>query len=248
MLKYYEMAVALGNSNAMNNLGQYYKNKNDIPNMLKYYEMAVALGNSHAMFHLGFYYDESKDIPNMLKYYEMAVALRHSGAMNNLGFYYDENKDIPNMLKYYHMAIELKNNRAMFNLGEYFIEQYDIPNMVKYWEMSIEHGYLLALHDYLSEILKDGGGTIPYDKNKLNTAIRKADLKIKMDATQKVDVDEEKPDKKKLLQKCAKYAIHVQDEALFFYLYETYKTSSLTHPRMGMTSLTHPIRDDNETF
>ena len=59
-LKYYHMAIALGNSNAMTFLGQYYNEQNDIPNMLEYYEMAIAFGNSMAMTNLGYYYCKKK--------------------------------------------------------------------------------------------------------------------------------------------------------------------------------------------
>ena len=84
--------------------------------------------------------------------------------------------------------------------------------MVKYWEMAIEHGNIIALENYLSEILKDNG-EIPYDNSKIEMAIRKADLKEKTN------------DNMKLLKLYIKYAIHIQDEALFFHLYETYKTT-----------------------
>ena len=210
MLKYYEMAVDLGNSNAMNNLGCYYQTQKDIPNMLKYYEMAVALGNSNAMNNLGFYYNESNDIPNMVKYYEMAIAQGDSNAMNNLGCYYQTQNDIPNMVKYYEMAIAQGDSDAMNNLGFYYDEQNDIPNMVKYYGMAIEHGDVSYLETYLSEILKDNS-EIPYDKAKIEMFIRKADMKEKTN------------DNMKLLKLCIKYAIHVQDDALFFHLYEKYK-------------------------
>ena len=212
MLKFYKMAVELGNSTAMGNLGCYYYKSKDFPNMLKYWNMAVTLGDSYVMTSLGQYYNEQKDIPNMLKYYEMAVALKYSGAMNNLGCYYDKQKDIPNMLKYWEMAVELGHVTSMNNLGLYYKNQKDIPNMVKYYGMSIEHGNIKALNNYLSEILKDNG-EIPYDKNKIEMAIRKVDMK------------EIPNDNMKLLQKCIKYTIHVQDETLFFHLYETYKTA-----------------------
>ena len=131
------------------------------------------------------------------------------------------------MMKYWEMAIALGHSNAMTHLGWYYKEKKDIPNMVKYLEMAIEHGNIIALENYLSEIVKDNS-TIPYDKNKIEMAIRKVVMKEKMN------------DNMNLLQKCIKYAIHIQDEALFFHLYETYKTASLTHSQMGTASLTHP--------
>ena len=194
------------------------------------------LNNGNYLNTIGFYYEEiCKNELNMLKYYEMAIALGNSNAMFNLGCYYGEQNDIPNMVKYYEMAIAQGDSDAMNNLGEYYKEKKDIPNMVKYWEMAIEHGNIQTLKYYLSEILKDKG-TIPYDKSKIEMFIRKVDMKEKM----------------KLLKLCIKYAIHVQDEALFFHLYDTYGITQprigMKRPRSGMTSLTHPRMETTKLF
>ena len=148
----------------------------------------------------------------MRAFYKMAIELGNSDAMNSLGSYYYKQKDIPNMMKYYEMAIELGNSNAMNNLGVYYEIGKDIPNMVKYYEMAIELGNPRSINFYLSEILKDIG-KIPYNKNKLNTAIRNVDMKEKTN------------DNMKLLRLCIRYVIRIQDDDLFFHLYESYKTA-----------------------
>ena len=57
------MAIKLGNSNAMYNLGTYYYSiEKNYPKAVEYYEMAVKLGNSNAMNNLGYYYDNIEKI------------------------------------------------------------------------------------------------------------------------------------------------------------------------------------------
>ena len=233
MLVHWRKASEQKHSEAMYLLGVHYQEKKDVSNMLVYWRKASEQKHSEAMYHLGKYYQEKKDIPNMIMYYKEASELKDSYAMVELGLFYDEQNDIPNMLKYYEMAVALGNSVAMTNLGFYYHKKKDIPNMVKYWEMAIEHGNIIVLNNYLSEIVKDNS-TIPYDKSKIEMAIRNADLKEKTNDNMNVNV----------LQKCIKYAIHIQDETLFFHLYETYKTSSLTHSQMGIGMTTKPF----ETF
>ena len=57
MKKYYQMAIQINNSDAMCNLGVYYKEvEKDYTEMKKYYQMAIQLNNSCAMNYLGNYY------------------------------------------------------------------------------------------------------------------------------------------------------------------------------------------------
>ena len=119
MKKYYLMAIDLGNSDAMFNLGFYYYNIKDYEQMKKYYLMAIDLGNSYAMYVLGLYYNNIKDYEQMKKYYLMAINLGNSDAMFNLGFHYCEIEDYEQMNKYLLMAIDSGNIWAMHKFESY---------------------------------------------------------------------------------------------------------------------------------
>ncbi len=70
MKKYYLTAIDKGNSDAMNNLGLYYKHiEKDYDMMKKYYMMAVDKGHIGAMRNLGFYYMNIENNPDMSKKY-----------------------------------------------------------------------------------------------------------------------------------------------------------------------------------
>ncbi len=92
MKKYYLMAIKLGHSDSMFNLGYYYKEiEKDYDQMKKYYLMAIELGDSDSMFNLGNYYKEiEKDYEQMKKYYLMAIELGCKYRMNILCKYYQE--------------------------------------------------------------------------------------------------------------------------------------------------------------
>ena len=62
MLKYYQMSIEKGNDKAMFNLGFFYHNQNNIPEMLKYYHLASEKGNDLALFNLEVYYKEQNNI------------------------------------------------------------------------------------------------------------------------------------------------------------------------------------------
>jgi len=75
MKKYYLTAIDKGNSDAMNNLGIYYKNiEKDYDMMKKYYMKAIDKGHMNAMRNLGLYYKNiEKDYDMSKKYLSMLL-------------------------------------------------------------------------------------------------------------------------------------------------------------------------------
>jgi tetratricopeptide (TPR) repeat protein len=148
-IKYYLMAIELGNSEAMNNLGYYYHFiEKNYDKMFEYYLMAIDLGNSNAMNNLGHYYHYTKENYDLAKkYYLMAIDLGNSQAMINIGYYYhyiEQNYDL--MKKYYLIAIDLGRSDTMNNLGYYYhcVEKnYDLAK--KYYLMAIKLGKSVAI-------------------------------------------------------------------------------------------------------
>lgn len=81
MKYYYDIAINLGNTNAMNNLGKYYQNESgdhntrDYTLMKVYYKMAIKLNDSDAMFNLGWYYEfVDVNYEKSFKYYLKAMS------------------------------------------------------------------------------------------------------------------------------------------------------------------------------
>ena len=109
MKRYYLMAIDLGDSEAMLNLGLYYQDIEVDPELMKqYYLMVIEKGNSTAMNNLGYYYECTEVDPELMKmYYFMAIERGNSAAMFNLGHYYRYIEPIYKLMKrYYLMAIE----------------------------------------------------------------------------------------------------------------------------------------------
>lgn len=145
MMKYYKMAVDLGNSIAMCYLGLHYKRINDNENTVKYHKMAVELGNVDSMVYLGDYHKDKMDYDDMLKYYLKASELGSIRVNHKLGLFYNSAHDHDNTIYYYQKGISLKSGMCMFNLAKYYGDQGDYENMIKYYMMAIEKGDTCAM-------------------------------------------------------------------------------------------------------
>ena len=140
-IKYYQMALELGNTDAMCNLACYYDKEKDYDQAIKYYQMAIKLGNSTAMNNLAMhYYEKEKDYDQAIEYYQMAADLGNSDAMYDLACYYErKKKDYVQAINYYRMASELGNSNAMNNLACYYEKkEKDHVQAIKYYQMASE--------------------------------------------------------------------------------------------------------------
>ena len=115
MKKYYLMAIDKDNSNAMCNLGNYYKDINDYELMRKYYLMAIEKENINAMYSLGLWYKEQEDDFNIKEDYEGNIWIGTNAGLtkldpitNNTTFYYKQ-KGLPNDF-IYSILISRNNN------------------------------------------------------------------------------------------------------------------------------------------
>jgi tetratricopeptide (TPR) repeat protein len=126
MKKYYLMAIDKKNdSNAMNNLGNYYKKvEKDYGLMKKYYLMAISQNNSFAMNNLGYYYENVKDYGLMKKYYLMAIDQNHSNAIDNLKIYYKNNENDHSFVELYKYEQFLGLFNERFNSDINLSQQY----------------------------------------------------------------------------------------------------------------------------
>ena len=108
--QYYQMAIDVGNDNAMANLGRYYQEvEKDYELMKQYYQMAIDAGNSDAMNNLGNYYEYvEKNYVLMKQYYLMAIDKGNLYAMHNLNNYYANDK-----LEFYKELIKIENKNDL---------------------------------------------------------------------------------------------------------------------------------------
>ena len=90
----YEKAVNLGNSKAMNNLANCYKNgegvEKDINYAIELHEKAMNLGNSNAMYNLSLCYEFNKNIekniPKAIELLEKAIKLDNNNKIFHKNF------------------------------------------------------------------------------------------------------------------------------------------------------------------
>jgi len=124
MLKYYNMAIELGNRDAMYSLAHYYHLDNKYEEMLKYYMMAIELGCIQSMTNLGIFYGEQNNFDEMKKYLEMAIYYGDAKAMQFLASYYDDTeKNEGKMVYYLKLGIEKEDDFCMAMYGEYLIKK-----------------------------------------------------------------------------------------------------------------------------
>ncbi|AYV77642.1 MAG: hypothetical protein Dasosvirus17_2 [Dasosvirus sp.] len=181
MLKYYYLAVEHDHVDAMDSLGDYFREQKDYERMKKYYMMAIKKNSSRSMYRLGSFYEDQEDYVNMKKFYLMAIALDNSDAMYDLGNYYEEAKDYTNMIKYYLMAIDKENIEAIVSLANYYEEKNDIENAIRYYLIGVELGDVTCIYNYAmrQELKKDYSEMIKYykmaiEKNDRDSMVRLA--------------------------------------------------------------------------
>ena len=152
MKKYFLMAIELNSIDAMNNLGNYYKNielnayhkiyneYNAYDEMIKYYSMAIELNDSNAICNLSNYYCCKSMYDIMIEYLLMGIKLNNVEAIIQLAIHHElRTKNYNEMKKYYLMAVELKNSDATFRLAKFYrCEEKNYDERKKYYLMAIE--------------------------------------------------------------------------------------------------------------
>jgi TPR repeat protein len=143
----YEKAAALGNTNAMVDLGIMYENgrgvSRDFEQARKWYEQAAALGNAAAMYNLGLLYQNAlRDSAQARKWYEKAAALGDATALTNFlslcwRGYGVSDSDLPSC---YGTAAGFGSVNAMFNLGLLY-ENKDTDQARKWYQKAADAGY-----------------------------------------------------------------------------------------------------------
>jgi TPR repeat protein len=128
-LRDYDKAAALGDVEAMNNLGVLYANGRgvvkDYAAARRWYEKSAEKGNASGMANLGWIYANGQGAPKSYaaakQWYEKAAALGNAWSMTELGVMYHNGEGLPQnyaeAFRWYEKAAALGEPWALFNLG-----------------------------------------------------------------------------------------------------------------------------------
>ena len=134
MLKFLNKAVDLGSIAALNTLGRYYLNIDDVT-ALKYFKKAAEYGYAYAYNNLGMYYEKNNDLKLAKNYYKLSADLLNSWALNKMGeicinesnykdalFYFNKAINCPiserSYYAYYNLAKIYKNGNKKLNISK----------------------------------------------------------------------------------------------------------------------------------
>lgn len=173
--RWYEFAVATGNSTAMNNLAVLYENSlgvtRDYATAKRLYERAAGLGNVTAMRGLGALYNLGRGVPidyvTARGWYEKAAAKGDAASMYNLGLLYDKGngvtQDYVAARRWYEQAAAKGDHPAMNNLGVLYGSGRGVPKdytIARQWyEKAAANGSPLAMKN-LGQYYQFGYGVV----------------------------------------------------------------------------------------
>jgi TPR repeat protein len=146
MKNHYLIAIHLGNSYAMYNLGNHYYSQKDYENMKKYLNLSISYGNTFALVQLGEYCLESRDFENMKRYMMLAAEKGNLNAIMRLINYFECTEiDLRQKEKYLIMAIEKNDINSYRKLLLSYIEMKDYDRFKEF--------FLKYPHLYNNEII-----------------------------------------------------------------------------------------------
>lgn len=143
LLRLYELAAKLGNSDAANYLGSIYMSptkqgisiEKNITKAIEFFKLATSLGHDGAPFNLGMLYEEGEDdlkcnLTEAVKYYEIAAELGSRRGAHRLGMLYESGekieRNISKAVRYYKRAVELNSEHGDHNnVAELLIRLYE---------------------------------------------------------------------------------------------------------------------------
>lgn len=137
-IKYYLLAIDLGNVNVIVKLGQYYRMIKDYGNMKKYLLMAIEKRSTAATVDLINYYADIKDYNNMKKYYFIGIENNANMTFDGLLQYIFDFKDYDTFYKLF----EIKP--SLFDDEEY------IHKIIEIAEKSVDNEKSIEILNYIN--------------------------------------------------------------------------------------------------
>ncbi|SDP69641.1 tetratricopeptide repeat protein [Selenomonas ruminantium] len=135
-------SAALGNADAMFDIGYYYEDAENNTDLAKHwYENASQAGDTAALVRLGHIYKHEEDYKHAERYYKKAADSNNEYGMYYLGWFYECYKDDNvSASSWYTKAAELGHDGAMTGLGRYYREQEDYNSAMDWFKKAAQKG------------------------------------------------------------------------------------------------------------
>lgn len=170
-------SINLGNGNASNSLGWYYKNiVGDVEQAVKYFLLAIGkdchIQSRASLLHLGIYYKKVMKNNNMAVYFcKMAIDKGYVPAMKIIAMWYEKNMDDERTIFNYRLAISEGCVKSMYKLGCYYgnvLKNYE--QSVHYYKMAVQLGCEKSMNNlglYYENVIKDCKQAVYYYKMRI---------------------------------------------------------------------------------
>lgn len=134
-------SAAIGNADAMFDVGYYYEDEENIDLAKHWYENAAQAGNITALVRLGHLYKYEEDFERAKRYYKEAAEANDEYGMYYLGELYEYYKDDNVSASiWYAKAAELGHDGAMTGLGRYYIDQENYSSAMDWFKKAAQKG------------------------------------------------------------------------------------------------------------
>lgn len=127
-LDYYRKAADLGDTNAMDEIGHFYRDGigviQDYQEAMRWYRKAADLGNHYAMDDVGAFFHTGRGVPQdyqeAIKWYRKAIDAGNKYAMRDIGLLYENGqgvaRDFREAMNWYQKSLEMGNAAAQEDL------------------------------------------------------------------------------------------------------------------------------------
>lgn len=167
-LEYYQQAASLGSSEAIKNIGNFYRDGHaveiDYKLAMKYFQGAAKLGNAKAMNNIGCLYFYGSGVKNNYKkaeeWYRKAAEFGNVDAMYNLGYmyyetdFYEYNVELKKEVDcWLHKAAEFGNAEAMFLFAKNSCDYSNYEEQQKWYRKAAEAGHAEAMYEISQDLV-----------------------------------------------------------------------------------------------
>ena len=139
-LIWFKKAAEMGNTDAMINIGDMYKEGYGVPEdyseAMRWYKKAAELGDTDAMSTVGDMYKDGKgaerDLSEAMRWFKKAADKGEVTAMNSIGYMYKYGNGVPldyiEAMRWFKKAAELGDSYAMTVIGEMYYKGLGVPS------------------------------------------------------------------------------------------------------------------------
>lgn len=165
-IKYYELAIAEGDTTAINKLALLYANEHQPEKAKTYYIKSFENGNAFAAQYLANVSLKDDKTDDVIKYAKPLADKGNKDMVYALGSAYLKLKQYDNAIKYFSMDAD--NVYIKDPLGQAYYDKKDFANAEKYWKSAVDDHQSGAINSYnkLLSLYKEQGRQKDYDAYK----------------------------------------------------------------------------------